>query len=152
MSMRFMQRHQEKVRSTAVSAVAPVKTRADTSAAPVSDKPAASSASTAPAKRVAPVLGRRSFGGFNPHIQVPSSFTALLHQLFSPTSTTGALRPINSRQHQVCGAVLRPHLLQILHLHPSRIIFSLCSDHLRQTSSSLDPRSTWWKTLKRTQT
>jgi hypothetical protein len=68
MSMRFMQRHQEKIRSAAISGEAAVKNRATVPAAPVSDKPAASIAHST--KRAAPVPGRRSFGGFNPHIQV----------------------------------------------------------------------------------
>jgi hypothetical protein len=66
--MRFMQRHQEKVRSAAVSVEVVQKARADAEALPVSDKPAAGSVGAA--KRALPVPGRRSFGGFNPHIQV----------------------------------------------------------------------------------
>jgi hypothetical protein len=80
MSMRFMQRHQEKVRSAANYGDAAAKPRADVASVPVSEKPATGSA--APTKRAAPVPGRRSFGGFNPHIQAPSRFTIVPLGLF----------------------------------------------------------------------
>ena len=72
--MRFMQRHQEKVRSAAVAGETAVKPRADASAVPVGVAPAVGSAGAAPAKRAALVPGRRSFGGFNPHIQVANVY------------------------------------------------------------------------------
>jgi hypothetical protein len=72
--MRFMQRHQEKVRSAAIAGETSVKPRADASAVPVGVAAAVGSASAAPAKRAAPVPGRRSFGGFNPHIQVANVY------------------------------------------------------------------------------
>jgi hypothetical protein len=71
LSMRFMQRHQEKIRSAAVTG-ASSGSHAVAPATAVKDRPAAVGATAAPAKRCAPIPGRRSFGGFNPHIEVPT--------------------------------------------------------------------------------
>lgn len=116
-----MQRHQEKVRSAAVAGETAVKPRADASAVPVGVAPAVGSAGAAPAKRAAPVPGRRSFGGFNPHIQVANVYLQIfwLHVSFNVFLQAHCDRLVAAsiRFATLCCSALAPLHMQALQHH-----------------------------------